>query len=406
MGIGARRYQKLFVGFFIAMLLLTGLSRGLDSIAVPRVSIEEPKPASLAYTASGSGRITAANKEYVRSQPEFFLKQVLVGNGQAVQAGDPLFVLEQESVEEQLIQQEKELESAKLNLNKAQLDRDGSAADQAAVEQGQIALERAKYNNEINLMFNEGKQMLADKRAIEDAEAELRSARMQLEENRVKSGMDLGLLRLEIQEKQKRVEQLRKISGDGGVIRAEFPATVGDLTAKAGQKTGEGSLCSLIPQGTSYLFEAEVSQEDGKYMKIGDEISVTLQGTNVPLQGVTIQSLQNSEEKTRITAELPADIETFNDMTATFSHKSITDAYQFTVPLDALRGSEGNYFVLLAEETNTVLGQQWKAKQQKVEVLAKDSTRAALNEPPGEGVIGKSNKPLAEGDRVREVYEQ
>ncbi len=87
----------------------------------------------------------------------------------------------------------------------------------------------------------------------------------------------------------------------------------------------------------------------------------------------------------------------------TISHTFATDRYDVTIPLSALRGGASQYYVLVAEDSDSILGTVRRAVRVDVTLLAQDGTKAAIQEGLSEAVIAQSNKPVQAGDRIREV---
>lgn len=399
----SKRYGKLFIGFFIIMIVLTVLSRAADSVTVAKVTAAQPMQGTLAFNNTVEGKIKASDQSYIRGEEGTFLEKIHVGEGQRVEKGDTLFSLDLETAKERLADAEAELATLRLNLKKAELDSSGSAAERAALENAKRELERAKADSDLNTELNGGMQMLKDKRAIEDAEAGVRTAQKALEEGRQRSGIDLELSRQQIRDKETALKRLREICGSGGVIKAEAAGTIGELTAKAGTKLSGETLCSLVPDDAEYTFEGTLDEKEAKYMNVGDKVSITLAGKMVPIEGAEISSLQVDGSNVKVIARLPKETKVTNGMNGSLKHTSISQSYGVTIPLSALRGSENEYYVLVARETNTVLGNELKAEKVEVQLLEKDSKKAAIEGNLDGKVITESSKPISAGDRVREM---
>lgn len=401
-----QKYRRLLLIFFAVMVALTLLSRAADSVTVPRVTMGEARQGTLAFHASASGNIRAVDQEYIRLTEGLFIEKVCVGQGQTVTKGAILFELDLQSAQEQLLQAESQLAGLQAELRKTALTKDGSVSDLFAVEEAKSALERAEMDSQLNTEINGGKQLLADKRALEDAEVQLKNAEKQLAEKRAGADLALQQMGFQIKEKQLDVEKLQKICGSGGIVRAEFSGIVGSLTAEAGKKTTGESLCALIPENTAYVCEAEFSEDEAKYMKIGDSLSVTLPGKNTPLSDVKIRGVFAEDGKVKVTADIPKQSGVTGSMSVGVSHSAVTQSYPCTIPLRALRGTEGSYYVLTAEETKTVLGTARKAVRLDVTVLEMDRKTVALEGMVSGDIIEEASRPIQEGDRVRVVFHE
>lgn len=402
---GNKRYGKLFVIFFGVMLALTVVSRGADSVTVARVTAENAKPGTLAHRASASGTIQATDQKYIYGIEGAYIEKIHVAVGQQVKQGDVLFTLEENALDQQLADGEGQLAELRIEVQKAERSSRGSDSARTAVEDARRKLDRATKDSEFNTSLNDGKQLLADKRAIEDAQAQLEAAQRAQEEEKSGAGLDLELAKVKLREKETAVNRLRKLSQNGDQIRAEMAGIVGSLTAEAGKQLTGDVIGTLIPQGAQYVLEAELDAKDGQYLKIGDPISVTMEGKNVPLTGATIQSLQNVDGKTKVTVSLPQKAQATQGASAEMEQVSVSQSYGATVPLSALRGNPDGYYVLAVKEENTVLGKEKKAERVEVTLLDKDGKKAAIQETLKDPIICISSKPIDSGDRVRVVSE-
>lgn len=91
-------------------------------------------------------------------------------------------------------------------------------------------------------------------------------------------------------------------------------------------------------------------------------------------------------------------------MDATIAPKS--ENYTTVIPLQALRGSQNEYYVLILEEEQGVMGSELVVKRLDVEVVDKDSTSAALQEGLLTGeqeIISNSSRMIQEGSKVRRM---
>lgn len=75
-----------------------------------------------------------------------------------------------------------------------------------------------------------------------------------------------------------------------------------------------------------------------------------------------------------------------------------------TVPLTALRQENGNKFVLVIEERQTILGTEWIAVRRNVQVRSQNAAYAALESgslSEEDQVITSTTRPVEEGDVIR-----
>ncbi len=403
------RYRRLFVGFFALMLLLTSVSRAADSVSVAQVTTAQATGGTLSYFASAEGRVTALDQEYVNGGSGLLLREVCASAGQKVDAGDPLFCVDAKEAEKRLAQVQRQLAELELTMQQAEISTGVTSSEQAVCE-ARRRLQRAQEDDAFNRSINGGISLQSDLREIEDAGAQLAQAERQLAQARELSGIQQGLTALSMEEKREEEAQLSAICESGGIIASPVSGFVGTIQAQAGKNAPADWLCTILPDDGRLLVEADFTAEEAKYIRVGDTVSAVPAGKQLPIEGLRVQSVQQvygtgepSEEAVRVTVLLPEENRLACGSPVTISHTFATDRYDVTIPLSALRGGASQYYVLVAEDSDSILGTVRRAVRVDVTLLAQDGTKAAIQEGLSEAVIAQSNKPVQAGDRIREV---
>lgn len=405
-----RLYAKAFIGFFALMLLFTMLSRAADSLALAKVYTEKAKRGKLSHETLCQGMLEPLEKLYISSEEGFRIQEVRVEPGQAVTAGETVIILDSKDIEEELFTAETELKLLELKEQGYYLNTYDSSGDKS-VEKAHAELERAQMDMELNKEINDGKELISDKRAVEDALFNLQTA---IDENekaeadkkaaKEKNEIDKKIVRLEIQLKNKEICHLEKLAGKDGIISAQKSGTIEEVYVKKGEKTLGGNLISLIPEDSEYYFKAEVDKEKAKYIKEGDLAEITLEGQKAPIKDAEIKwvKISGTDKNTvEIAAKIPKSDEYYKGMGASMKHVSSTDEYDKIIPLSAVRSSTDSDYVLAVRKVNTVMGDETAAYRINIELLDKDGTNAAVRGLNNEDAIVSSNKPIEESDRVR-----
>lgn len=403
-------YAKAFAGFFALMLLFTLLSRAADSVAVAKVYTEKARRGRLSHETLCEGRVEPWEKLYISSEEGFKIQEVNVEQGQAVTAGEPLIILDNKDIEEQLFTAETELRLLELKKQSLYLNSYDSPGDKA-VEKARAELQRAQDDMELNKEINGGTVLEADKRAAEDALLNLQAAIEEKEKAETeskaakeKNEIDKEAAELEVQLKNKEISRLRELAGGGSVISAERAGTVDEIYVKAGEKTPGGNLISLIPEDSEYYFKAESDKEKAKYIKPGDLAEITLEGQKIPIKDAEVKWVKlSADDKStvEIAVKIPGGDGLYNGMGASMKHVRPTEEYDKIIPLSAVRSSTGGDYALAVRKVNTVMGSEAAAYMVTIEVLDEDGTHAAVKGLNDEEVIVSSSKPIEESDRVR-----
>lgn len=116
------RACKKWLAVFVAVMLgLTVVSRFLNTIAVPQVTVEAPMKAVLQYQTKGSGTLAAEETRTVPVLSKINVRKVIAGEGQTVSANTPLFAYQLDELQNLYGEQVRELEKLKLSLQSEQL---------------------------------------------------------------------------------------------------------------------------------------------------------------------------------------------------------------------------------------------------------------------------------------------
>lgn len=108
--------KKWIVVFLAAMLGLTVVSRFLDTIIVPQVTVDHPERGVLQYQVKGTAVLEAAELLSVPVLADISIRSVIAGAGQTVSGETPLFAYQLDELERLCVRQERELEQQKIAL--------------------------------------------------------------------------------------------------------------------------------------------------------------------------------------------------------------------------------------------------------------------------------------------------
>jgi hypothetical protein len=138
-------------------------------------------------------------------------------------------------------------------------------------------------------------------------------------------------------------------------------------------------------------------------MKTGDKMTIVLSGKSRALSNLTIKSISREEDRAVVLVDLEPGTDAYLGQKATLTHEQKSEEYRNLVPLSAVRGSEGDYYIYVVRDESGVLGVQKKAVKVEIDVIEKDNKNAAIEGgfTTDDLIISKSNKIIAEGDRVR-----
>ena len=203
-------------------------------------------------------------------------------------------------------------------------------------------------------------------------------------------------------------ERLSKLQQAEGKIFCEISGYVGRISVRAGERTTDSSALVLSDANGEKLFQAVLPQEEKAYLVPGDKISITFPNGGKQLFGIPIEAVGDLEDGScQITAKI-SDPQVTIGQTAEMNLNKEIGRYECSLPLSALYQDNSSDYVFLIEEKNTILGVEMTARKQKVKVIDKDASYAALEVDAfteEDKIIIETDKDVKDGTRVRPVEE-
>lgn len=456
-----KKIVKIFGGFLAVMLMFTIVSRAVSGAAMARVETVRMATGTIKHEVTGNGRVEAGREVAVYTETGQRVKEICVQEGDAVKRGDVLFTLDMDKLNEQITEMQQEMEKIKLQSEdvqnaKALEQRNQQTAKQRAqedynqaVSQGDATVTEAKrawdeaeqaLQNFINSSAdsgNDGADRKGDasgdaaeretqKAALEQAAAEakaaydaavssridnIRTAARALEDAAMaKSTPDSTAKQNDItrQQQELALNKLIALKDAGGEVKATVDGIVTQVVVTTGDLTSDGAAVRLADTSEGGRLTVSVDKSYLEYLAVGSPVDLQPVGSKNVISDYTISSVTKNAQDDNlmdVTIDLPKGvIETGTFVDATIAPKS--ENYTTVIPLQALRGSQNEYYVLILEEEQGVMGSELVVKRLDVEVVDKDSTSAALQEGLLTGeqeIISNSSRMIQEGSKVRRM---
>ena len=304
------------------------------------------------------------------------------------------------------------VEDARTALTEAERDYEGSLNQVSGAQSAEIERTRTAYETTKNRVRD---SLLNAERRLEDARISLQRAQgdyyqdtEQAANAQLQNEINATLLRLDIQETSDTVDELTNIQNNNGIIYSNFAAIVLS-TMSTGSVADSSPIVTFLD--ASKGFEAILSIEASKAenLTVGDECQVSPGGgtmfyTPVVTGNISAISAPDEDGNVNITISLP-DGDWRQGQQAPTQIVLARDIHNLCVPLSAIRSDNSGHFVLVVEQSVSVLGVENVVKRIPVNVLASDSNMAAISAPLdlSSEVIISSNRAIQNGDRVRIV---
>lgn len=462
-----RKIGKWVIGFFCMMICCTLAARGASGALVARVGTAQIRKGVLENRIAGDGSVQVGEISYQFLPEGQKVNRLLVTEGESVEEGQEIMLMDESYLQGLIDQEAAELEKLNLQLQQQELQGKAEArtpetasaqisldAAQDALNQAQAAYnqavaeaetfaasppgpealedEIAQWNqrmDELNAQINSAYDLLENQNSAYNQAARQYNLAQQNEENIRKNQeaaqqanqLACDSIRVDMENVQKKIEKLENIKETGCVIKAQASGIFLTGGAAAGAVTTGSELVQIAVGPLQAM--GTIAAEDVGLIQVGDEVQVKFAGTSqsVPLQITHLGSGnllggQNSSGGTAAdgtaSGESGASAVWYADLTGTdaglgtaFSYEAVksSESYQQTIPLNALRESQGKTYILSVQERDGILGKEYTAVSVPVTVLEKDEDTAAVTCTLEDTVpvIVSSNKYVEEGDPVR-----
>ncbi len=258
---------------------------------------------------------------------------------------------------------------------------------------------------------------LASAETVEKAEAAVEDAQQALDDKRrafsrkleqdaidaKKEDMDNEATLKELEELREKVEKLEKQS-DISEIKSTADGIISGITAKEGDElVADTPIANIQLTDGGYEVSTTVEKADIQKLKVGNEAEIeNVWGQEV---SATVKSIKADPDRPNqsyiVKFSVVGDVSVGQTLQFAVGEKS--GKYDLVVPNNAVKEDSEGKFVLVVTVKGTPLGNRYKVKKVKVDVLAKDTTKTAIS---GEvesydNLVTNASKPLDNGQQVR-----
>lgn len=172
--------SKIILVFLSVMLLLTFFSKTIINLSLPQVKSEKISGGNLLFSIRAEGQVLPDEIREVYSKKNLRIKEILVEEGDQVEAGDTIILLEGS---EHSSAMEKEIQLKKLQLQLEEIKNQPALVDlsiyEKSLEEAKRNLDREKENYEkIKTLYESGAESA---KSLQEAEYRLEDSRQNYE---------------------------------------------------------------------------------------------------------------------------------------------------------------------------------------------------------------------------------
>ena len=274
-------------------------------------------------------------------------------------------------------------------------------------------IERAQNQLTHTINTAESNRTQANRR-IEDARQTLTTAQQnhnqstqQAQDTDARNQINAGTLQLDINEQSAEIETLQALIYNNGVLYANYEGSV-SFAPEAGGLTGTAPL--LILRDTSGGFHAQLTlpRNQAERLTVGGEAIVTTGGGSmffIPTATGIVSAISNPNDNDDVTVTITLPDGNWQPGQRVEAQVILSRAnYDFSLPISALHSDNIGYFLLVAEQRNTIMGVQNVVVRVNVNLIASDAHFASVMGAIDRNsrVITGSNRAVTVGDRIRE----
>ena len=454
------------VRFFAVLLVITLIARGTAGATMPVVALQAPSSGTVSRNVMMNGTISYAGGTPFILPSGLLVTSVPVQVGQTVKAGDTLATFDEEELKRVVASKQAELQQVEVQaaqqaegdsadpysaqLAQEQLER-AYAETQKTYEEGLESVERMR------LKRNEAAQDLENARnaplddtlpkseaeaqkqanidaataALEAAEEALYQAEKAAEDandaalsaaQSVEDSRNTALHALEKEEEsvadqnelnraaaavsdanaaelQAELDALQALLKEGARYTAPQNGTVIQLNLKVGENSPKvGGL--LADEAADYTLSIPLDKDQAQQITVGTVLHVSQSKVS---GDAAVQNLSEEDAEGTVTATATLPQGGWNAGACNVSATSQSSRQDFVLPSTAIRQDGDGFFVLAAEEQNTILGLQNILVRLPVTVLEEGDTTTAVSGALDYDtqVVVSSDKSVQAGDKVR-----
>lgn len=341
----------LLVGTFIVKFISSNSKTDNVMASENKLSVEVYK-AELKDRMSGDtykSTLEAYEQGIISSKISAKVTKVVVENGQYVNEGDTIAVLDDQDIQNSI-----KTATAQLEVNEKQVN---SAEQQ--LNSTQTSLEKLKINVDDAQRNYDREKALFDAGAVSQSELDASEKALNASKADYNSGQaNIEISKASIESAKASVEaqkvNIEKLQNDlnNVVIKAPISGVISEKNVNVGQIINQGAVLAKI-NDISYVFATiQVPQEKINDIEVGKPAEVTLEDNNTVHNG-TLDSIDLSGDSTlrvfncKIKMEnskkelLPGEYAKVNFSNTENNNKVIT------IPVSSLAGSEGDYYVFI-----------------------------------------------------------
>lgn len=420
-----------FAAFLAVMMICTVVSKSIYAHRLPIVGTCQPEPKYVEHKVEAEGIVVAGGEKMVTYLPGLRIEAMPVRAGDRVEEGDILFQVDLEDLG-------KMIEEKQTDISKVSLQIDTILENQAIAQQKkELELARAREDYDITARIQDtqvGRAAESYSQAQEDLEGDggdealqdalqsaaygeadakarrdeaVKQAERKIEDILLPddAASDLEAAQAEKASLYASMQELQEIMDSQGIVKASFGGIITEILAGVGDRVPDTAVLLLSDESLPCQLKVTLDKEQKKYISLGDEIHVKIEGTGKTFEEKIIYLTESraNPEKYEALIELPENTG-IPGVSGTISRSESGEKHKCCIPITALHDTEDRSYIYVLKEREGILGQEYYVDEMNVKVADKNENWAALEEgtlDKDSKIIISSTMEIKKGDVVR-----
>jgi len=345
------------------------------------VQVQEAKTVEKNSGDTYKATLEAYQQGVVSSKLSGKILTVSIENGQYVNVGDTLITLDGQDTQNSIKTAQSQLQVYEDQLN----------ASQVAIEKLQVNLDDAKRNYD-------RQKVLFEKKAIAQTDLEAAEKTLKTAQADYDSGnASIQTATANIEAENVTISNLQDTLSNT-IIKAPISGVISEKSANIGQMATQSTVFAKINDISSVYATIQVPQEKINSVKLGQSATITVDGSDTPYNG-TVQSKELSADTTSrvFNCKIKIDNSDKSLLPGIYSKVNLISDEKtdmITVPISALVGSDGDYYVFINDNGT--------AKKQKVTIGETNQNDAEIKSgvQAGDQIICSNTSSLQDGNAI------
>lgn len=420
-----------FAAFLVFMVICTVISKSVYAYRLPMVTTCQPETKYIEHKVEAEGIVVAGGEKTVTYLPGVRIDSIYAKEGERVEEGDVLMQIDLADLKELMDEKQDEIAQLSLQINailnnqeiarqKKELELARAREDYdttARIEDTQVGRALESYvRAQEDLEEEGGDEALKD--ALQSAaygEADAKARRDEAVKQAERAVEDLLLpeevtaelerTQLERASLSEKMQEYQSVLESQGAVTAPYGGVVTEVLVRPGERVPDTAVLLLSDETLPCQLKVTLDEEQKKYIGLGDEILVELEGKGKVLEEKVayLAESRSIPGKYEVLVELPENMG-IPGLAGSIARSDTGEKHRLCLPAAALHTDNDRNYVYVVKEREGILGQEYYVDEVNVQVIDKNENWAAVEEGMVDlesVIILSATREFKRGDTVR-----